>query len=136
MRFPIPHNLRLLVITKAKHCCEYCGVHEDDQFWNYHVDHIISIKHGGTTEYHNLAYSCSLCNQNKGTDLGTYLKGSMRLVRLFNPRKDSWHIHFGVLEGEILPKTQIAAATIKVLDLNEPDRIILRRALKDIGRYP
>jgi hypothetical protein len=136
MRQPIPPNLRLLVIAKAKNCCEYCGVHESDQFWSYHVDHIISVKHGGLTEFLNLAFSCSICNLLKGTDLGTYLVGHSRLIRLFNPRKDSWQAHFSILNGEILPKTLIAAATIKVLDLNNADRIILRQALTDISRYP
>ena len=132
----ISENLRELVAIRANHRCEYCRIHKDDLFFVYQIDHIISLKHDGITKANNLAYACSLCNQNKGTDLATYLSGSMRLVRLFNPRKDKWFEHFEIDNGEILPKTRIAAATIKVLDLNNIDRVILRQSLTIIGRYP
>ena len=132
----IPDNLRLTIAVNAEFRCEYCRIHEDDQFYTFQVDHIICLKHGGTTELNNLAYTCSLCNQNKGSNLGTFLPNSKRLIRLFNPRKDKWSTHFSIDFGEIIPKTLIASATIKVLDLNNVDRIILRQALMEEGRYP
>lgn len=132
----IPDNLRLTIAVNAEFRCEYCRIHEDDQFYTFQVDHIISLKHGGTTELNNLAYTCSLCNQNKGSNLGTFLPNSKRLIRLFHPRKDKWATHFSIDFGEIIPKTLIASATIKVLDLNNVDRIILRQALMEEGRYP
>jgi HNH endonuclease len=132
----IPDYLRKLVANRALHRCEYCHIHEEDLFFVYQIDHIISLKHEGLTEANNLAYACSMCNQNKGTDLGTYITGSKRLVRLFNPRKDKWIEHFEVQDGEIIAKTRIAIATIKVLDLNNIDRVILRQGLISIGRYP
>ncbi|MEK7257026.1 MAG: HNH endonuclease [Bacteroidota bacterium] len=125
-----------MVAERAGYRCEYCRVLEEDMFFVYQVEHIISRKHGGATELSNLAYACSICNPNKGTDLGTILPGSLRLIRLFHPRKDKWQNHFEVENGEILPKTKIGAATVKVLDLNHPDRIILRRVLEQAGRYP
>jgi hypothetical protein len=57
------------------------------------------------------------------------------LTRFFNPRIDKWNAHFEAIDGEIIPKTNIATATIKILDLNHPDRIILRRVLTEIGSY-
>lgn len=132
----ISDNLRSSIALKAQFRCEYCHIHENDQFFTFQVDHIISLKHGGQTEFNNLAYTCSVCNQNKGSDLGTYLTNSKRLIRLFHPRKDSWSTHFKVEFGEIIPKTLIGEATIKVLDMNNIDRIILRQALFDEGRYP
>lgn len=132
----IAENIREFVALRAKHKCEYCYIHKDDLFFVYQIDHIISLKHEGLTEPNNLAYACSLCNQNKGTDLGTYLPGSKRLIRLFNPRQDKWFDHFEIQNGEILPKTRIATATVKVLDLNNIDRVILRQGLMAIGRYP
>jgi hypothetical protein len=132
----ISENMRLMVAQNAHFKCEYCGIHEDDQFYTFQVDHIISLKHGGKTILINLAYTCSVCNQNKGSDLGTFLPNSKRLIRLFNPRKDNWSSHFTIGYGEIIPKTLIAAATIKVLDINNIDRIILRQGLIDEGRYP
>ena len=76
-----------------------------------------------------------MCNQNKGTDLGTYLPDYKRLVRLFNPRKDSWNSNFEVHNGVFIGKTNIGLATIKVLDLNNIDRIILRQTLIEAERY-
>jgi 5-methylcytosine-specific restriction endonuclease McrA len=135
MRLHIPLKLRVLVTENAEHRCEYCCIHQSDLDFTFHVDHIISLKHGGGDEFENLALSCSVCNQNKGTDLGTYLSGSDQLIRLFHPRRDKWDKHFKKDNGEIIPLTDIGAATIKVLDLNNPDRIILRRLLVQAGRY-
>jgi HNH endonuclease len=132
----VSDSVRNLVAKRANYCCEYCRIHQDDLVFTYQVDHIISLKHNGTNQTDNLAYTCSLCNQNKGTDLGTYIAESKRLIRLFNPRTDKWEYHFQYSNGEILAKTKIALATIKVLDLNNPERIILRRVLEDIGNYP
>lgn len=131
----ISEKLRLDVALLANFRCEYCRIHEDDLFFSYQIDHIISIKHGGETNLENLAYSCSMCNQNKGSNLGTYLPDSKRLVRLFHPRKDTWKTHFNVNDGEIIGKTKIGLATVKVLDLNNVDRVILRQILIESGRY-
>lgn len=65
----IPENIRVFVAERAKHRCEYCRIHKDDLFFVYQVDHIISLKHEGLTEANNLAFACSLCNQNKVLDL-------------------------------------------------------------------
>jgi hypothetical protein len=131
----ISENIRLLVATRAGFCCEYCKIHELDLHFAYHIDHILSVKHGGDLTLMNLAYACSMCNQNKGSDLGTYINNNRRLTRFFNPRTDKWNAHFEAINGEIIPKTNIAIATIKILDLNHPDRIILRRVLTEIGSY-
>lgn len=129
-------QLRIFVADNAGHRCEYCLIHQSDLEYTFHVDHIISLKHGGGNDFENLALSCSVCNQNKGTDLGTYLQGGNQLIRLFHPRRDKWAEHFEHDYGEIIPLTDIGASTIKVLDLNHPDRIILRRLLTEAGRYP
>lgn len=136
MRLHIPLQLRALVVENAGYQCEYCRIHQRDLDFTFHVDHIISLKHGGGTDFENLALSSSVCNQNKGTDLGTYLPGSNQLIRLFHPRRDEWEKHFEQDNGEIIALTDIGASTIKVLDLNQPDRIILRRLLIEAGRYP
>jgi hypothetical protein len=129
-------KIRKLVAERAAFRCEYCRVHEEDMFYSYHVEHIISLKHDGSSELSNLAYACSICNQNKGSDLGTFLIESPRLIRLYHPRRDKWNKHFEVEDGVIEPKTKIGAGTIKVLGLNEPDRVILRQVLIEANRYP
>lgn len=85
----------------------------------------------------NLAFCCPICNSNKGTNLGTILDNEDIVVRLFHPRKQNWFDHFDVSDnGIILPKSDIGNATIKLLALNEPDRIMERIDLIKAGVYP
>ncbi|MBI5916353.1 MAG: HNH endonuclease [Bacteroidetes bacterium] len=132
----IPISLRRLVAKRAGFRCEYCQLHESDSFLPFEIDHIISLKHGGGDETKNLAYACPHCNQYKGTDLTTFLKSYKDIVAIFNPREHDWQEHFDIEYGEILAKTKIAEATIKLLKLNEPERLIVRRLLMEAGRYP
>lgn len=132
----VSNKLRAAVAKRAGFRCEYCRVHQNDMVFTFQADHIISRKHGGLTMLENLAYACSVCNQNKSSDLGTYLPGSNRLIRLFNPRRDVWGKHFKALTGTIIPLTKIGKATVKVLDLNDADRVMLRRLLTIQGSYP
>jgi 5-methylcytosine-specific restriction endonuclease McrA len=127
---------RFKVAKRARYRCEYCCLHEDDLFLSFELDHIIAIKHGGSDDLENLAYACPHCNQHKGSDLVTVLDDSDEFVPLFNPRVLIWEEHFRVLEGEIIPKTNIGRATVKLLKFNSPDLLILRKLLHEVGRYP
>lgn len=132
----IPENVRNQVIQRANNRCEYCRRTETDSFIRFQVDHIISLKHGGDNSLENLAFSCPLCNSAKGTDLGTIIEPGGPIVRLFNPRNDNWFEHFDTSEGVIHPKTEIASATIKLLDLNNVNRILERLDLASAGLFP
>ena len=129
--------LRQLVARRAAFRCEYCLVPEAFLATIFHIDHIRSLKHGGETVFENLAFACPHCNQNKGSDIATFLDAdNERTVRFFNPRKDIWQNHFAIEKGEILPKTTIAEATIRILDVNQAERLIFRQALISAGFYP
>jgi hypothetical protein len=132
----ISESLRLEVAQRAEYRCEYCLRRESDSFFKFQVDHIISIKHGGLTQSDNLAYACPICNGNKGSDVGTILIDQDVFVRLFNPRKHLWTDHFDLAEGAFIPKSDIASATIKVLDLNAINRILERIDLFNAGLFP
>ncbi len=114
---------------RANYCCEYCRIPESDSFFNFEIDHILSLKHGGKTEEGNLAYTCFPCNNNKGSDIGTVLLPDRQLIRLFDPRLDNWVEHFEMEHGVIYAKTNIGEATVKLLKLNEVDRIIERKVI-------
>ncbi|MEP0864238.1 HNH endonuclease [Funiculus sociatus GB2-A5] len=86
----ISQELRRMVAKRADFLCEYCLISESDRSSRYQVEHIISLKHGGSTTEDNLAYSCVFCNLNKGTDLGSIVWQTGELVRFFNPRRDFW----------------------------------------------
>lgn len=132
----IPEKLRALVAKRAGYACEYCLVHQDDLIFGCQIDHILSLKHGGETIADNLANSCLPDNIYKGSDIGTILLPGRKLTRFFNPRTDKWTDHFTLSEGLILPKTKIGEATVKILQLNSPERVLRRQLLILVGRYP
>ena len=131
----IPDKLRTLVGERAKNQCEYCRIHQDFLVFSCQIDHIISLKHGGETTADNLAFSCLTCNQNKGSDVGTFLKSNQKIVRFYNPRRDKWKLHFYFNEGFILPKTTVGEATVKIFQFNTPDRVMRRNLLILSGNY-
>ena len=132
----ISTDLRKLVIERAGLKCEYCLIHEDDSHYGHQVDHIISEKHGGQTTEDNLALACIFCNRAKGSDIGSIIFETNTFVRLFNPRKDIWQEHFTLDGTEIHSRTDIATVTIRLLDLNALERLLERKLLVSLGRYP
>jgi 5-methylcytosine-specific restriction endonuclease McrA len=81
-------TIKTEVFRRANYRCEYCLINETLSFFSFHVEHIVSLKHGGKTELDNLALACPICNLNKGSDIATLLPESVELVRFFNPRLD------------------------------------------------
>ena len=79
----ISAEVRQTIADRANHLCEYCLIAEADTFYGCEVDHIIGLKHGGSTEPDNLAYACALCNRAKGSDVGSI--ASWRVHALFQP---------------------------------------------------
>lgn len=129
--------MRRQVAARADGLCEYCLVHDDHTSLGCEVDHIVSLKHGGTTRLENLAYSCTECNRSKGTDVGSFLPRSGSFSRLFNPRVDPWAEHFWLKGGIfIIGLTEIGIATARVLTLNHWERVTERERLRDFGLYP
>ena len=129
-------RLRRLVIQRAHGICEYCLIHQDDACFSFHIDHIVSRKQRGPTTSDNLALSCLRCNVTKGTDPGTFIGRPPRLVRLYHPRQDQWNQHFRLAAARIVPLSDVGEATVRLLDLNAVDRILLRKALIKAARYP
>lgn len=135
----VPADLRRLVARRADFLCEYCLIHESDTFFGCEVDHILSEKHGGPTQEHNLSYACLFCNRAKGSDIASVAPGSDELIRFFNPRLDLWADYFELVIEEdivIVPRTKIGEATVRILGFNRGDRLLERSALNLVGRYP
>lgn len=97
------------------------------------MDHIVAEKHGGKTEAENLANSCILCNQRKGSDLASIDPETGAVVPLFHPRRDSWADHFRLMGGRIEPLTPAGRVTVTLLRLNDPERIEERDQLSISG---
>ena len=125
----IPSALRRLVYEHAGDCCEYCLTPEAAAFASHEIDHIIAEKHGGLTEADNLALSCVLCNKHKGSDLASIDPETGEIVPLYHPRRDKWHKHFQLNGAEFIPLTPKGRVTVRLLQLNRPDRIEERKLL-------
>lgn len=105
--------LRDKLLIQADYECEYCHRILFDSPWQ--KEHIKPKAQGGTDQFQNLAVSCPRCNLNKnqateGIDFVTAKK-----ARLFNPRKDKWGNHFGVVAGQLVGRTPIGRTTARLL---------------------
>ncbi len=131
-----PDALRTLVRSRAFDRCEYCLLAVSDAGLPHEIDHVISRKHGGTTDPENLAFACYLCNRFKGSDIASLHPTTGQLVRLYDPRKDRWEEHFRISGPVLEPLTAIGATTAQLLRLNVADRIVERKLLQSVNRYP
>lgn len=121
--------LRQLVYERAGGCCEYCLIPESVVFASHEIDHIIAQKHGGLSEADNLALSCVLCNKHKGSDIASLDPTTGAIVPLFHPRRDRWSEHFQLNGAQIIPLSPTGRATVRLLQLNHPNRFVERERL-------
>jgi hypothetical protein len=131
----ISSTLRRTVSDRAQNCCEYCLIPEMLALATYQVDHIIAEKHGGATTLENLALSCPLCNQAKGSDIASIDPDTGDTVRLYHPRTDNWidHFHLENSSGAILPLTAIGRVTVQLLRINRLGSLPTRQILAQAG---
>jgi len=125
----IPAALRHFVRERAEWRCEYCLVPESAAFASYEMDHIIAQKHGGLSQADNLALSCALCNKHKGSDLASLDPETGDIVALYHPRRDKWTDHFLLSDAQFIPLTQTGRVTVRLLQLNAPERLKERELL-------
>jgi hypothetical protein len=125
---------RRLVQARAGSRCEYCRIHENDEPYAFHLEHIVAKKHGGSDALRNLAWSCQSCNLAKSVSLSGWLRG--QVVPLFHPRRQNWQRHFQWNGPRLVGKTKCGRATVRVLNINAEDRVDLRRLLISLGDFP
>jgi len=132
----ISASLRREIIERAGNCCEYCKLSQDDNFFTFHIDHIISTKHNGKTETDNLCLSCPNCNLAKGSDIAGADPESGKATFLYNPRKQRWLDHFELGNDKIVGNTPEGQLTVQLLQFNNKERVVERTSLIKLGRYP
>ncbi len=131
----IDSETRQIVASHANFVCEYYLVAEEDAYFRFQIEHIISRKHGGTLALENLALACIFCNRYKGSDIATLSSETGGLIGLYNPRTNSWAGHFR-LDGVVIePLTDIGEATVRILQMNHNDQILEREILSRRKRY-
>jgi hypothetical protein len=129
-------SLVKLVWNRANGQCEYCQIAQQFDDLTFEIDHIIAEKHHGKTTAANLALACFSCNKYKLSDLSGIDPKTRRIVRLFHPRRMSWHRHFRWDGPWLVGRTAVGRATISTLKINAPLRVRLRSELIGIGEFP
>jgi hypothetical protein len=129
--------LRQFVRERAGRRCEYCHLPDfAAPLSAFHVEHILAKQHGGSDQPANRCWSCHRCNLHKGPNLSGRDTLTGKVVRLFNPRRQSWNRHFEWRGALLVGRTQTGRATIAVLDINDPQRVKLRKILIEHGDWP
>ncbi len=125
-----------LVRERAGNLCEYCRLPQTLSCVPFEIDHIIARKHGGQTVAENLANSCFYCNSSKGSNIAGLDSLDGALTRLYHPRTDQWPDHFEWEGPSLRGRTAIGRTTVRVLNINAPDCVLLRAALVREGAFP
>ena|SRR5438105_2325101 len=117
--------------------CEYCRLPDfAAPASTFHLEHVVAKQHGGADNSGNRCWSCHRCNLHKGPNLSGRDPLTDNVVRLFDPRRQSWSRHFKWIGAVLIGRTQTGRATVAVLDINDPQRVELRQALMDEGEWP
>jgi HNH endonuclease len=129
-------ELEQAVRLRAADTCEYCQLPQDHYRERFQIDHIISQQHGGPTAEGNLALCCVRCNLHKGPNIAGIDVVSGKVVPLFHPRRDVWSEHFRWDGAVLVGLTPTGRATVHVLNINHPGRIVVRESLISEGVFP
>lgn len=132
----IPAHLRRQVIHRAQDRCEYCGLSQASQEATFHIDHVVPVKTGGETTLDNLALACVSCSLRKGARLTARDPKTGGEVRLFNPRRDSWRLHFRWGDVRAVGRSPTGRVTVAALNLNRAVAQAIRQEESLRDRHP
>jgi len=128
--------LEQAVRSRAHGLCEYCRAPQECYPERFQIDHVIARQHRGASSLDNLALCCLECNKRKGPNIAGIDPASGEIAPLFNPRRDQWKAHFRWSGAKLVGLTAIGRATIEVLDINRPPRVVVREALIEEAVFP
>lgn len=134
----VPTELRRRVAEEGRYRCGYCLSQEAITGQLMEIDHLFPRSLGGLTIEENLWLACSACNDHKKNRVLAEDPKTGQLVRLFNPRFESWEEHFEWSDGglRIRGRTPKGRATVEALHLNRPSVVKARRAWVEVGWHP
>src|SRR5262245_9946021 len=118
--------LRRSIRSRAQERCEYCLLPQAAIKTTLQVEHVIARQHAGPTSADNLALACDRCNLHKGTNLSAIDPLSGQIVPLFDPRLNRWNDHFELVAAEIVGRTDVGRATVRLLQFNSSTRLRVR----------
>lgn len=132
----VPGHLMAQVRQRAEERCEYCRMSQRLQGAAFHIEHILRIVLGGETCLDNLALACPSCNLHKADRIAAVDPATGRQARLFHPREDLWEDHFRWSGVRLMGTSDKGRATLTILRLNHPRRILIRKAETRFGLFP
>ncbi len=128
---------RHLVCDRAANRCEYCLLPQSAApFVRFHVDHVRPRQHRGDDQLGNLCLSCQHCNSHKGTNLAAFDPDTDERVWIFNPREQQWLEHFQLQGHRIVGITAVGRATANLFQMNDEERIEIRKQLIAGEEFP
>jgi hypothetical protein len=121
---------RQFVRTRAGNQCEYCRLPQAAApFLAFHIEHVQAQQHVVDDSTDNLALACPDCNRYKGPNLTTVDAQAGKVIRLYHPRIDMWDDHFEFRGALTVGRTHIGAATARLLQMNNEERVRVRAEL-------
>jgi hypothetical protein len=134
----IPKHIRQQVREDARQRCGYCLTPRRFTAKKLHVEHIIPIAAGGSSNVHNLWLACDLCNSYKGIRTHATDPLTGQTIPLFNPRQQNWYEHFAWSANgtHILGLAPVGRATVVALQLNNSFLVEARRWWVQAGWHP
>ena len=132
----LPDETREFVRQRAGGACEYCSLPEYASVLPHQIDHIVGRQHRGSDDVDNLCLCCIRCNQKKGPNIASIDPETGVMMPLYHPRRHSWPEHFTAVEARIAGLTPEGRTTVQLMDMNNPDRVLLREALLRRGWQP
>ncbi|MBI3914503.1 MAG: HNH endonuclease [Chloroflexi bacterium] len=134
----IPSDLRRQVSEDSHYKCGYCHTAQRIVGGPMVIDHIVPISRGGLSERGNLWLACRRCNEFKGARIEAVDPQTSLVYPLFNPRTQSWSVHFAWSRDgtEIVGLTAIGRATVAALRLNNSEIVGARILWVQAGWHP
>jgi hypothetical protein len=134
----VPRHVRERVARSAGYCCGYCRTPQSIAGFRLTIEHIIPEAKGGRTVEANLWLACHACNEFKASRVHARDPGTGKRVRLWNPRRQRWPVHFRWSEDgtEILGLTPCGRATVIALRLNRPELVAARSLWVQVEWWP
>ena len=131
-------ELRQQIMGEARHQCGYCLTSTQIIGHPMVIDHLIPEAKGGITVRENLWLACRRCNEFKGICTHALDPLSNKQTPLFNPRQQSWTVHFAWSERgtHIIGLTAVGRTTVIALQLNNPEIVGARGLWVQAGWHP
>ncbi|MEZ4862811.1 MAG: HNH endonuclease signature motif containing protein [Caldilineaceae bacterium] len=134
----VSRSIRRKIFADAHYRGGYCLTSQLISGAQLHIEHILPVASGGTSDENNLWVACAWCNGFKGVQVGALDPESGKEVSLFNPRSQRWAEHFR-WSGDgttIIGLTATGRATVIALQLNNEYILPARRHWVSAGWHP